>query len=126
MKKITLPLIFAGLFLVQAPSYADWMQGVVQGLEGKTVTINRTDDSGNDSDPRQLKVKILDNAKLKNISAVEDLKNGQEIKVDARNNKEQGFWDANYVELIQDQGAQQGQAQQNEAQKPSEAQQPQQ
>jgi hypothetical protein len=119
MKK-ALPIIFAGLFLVQAPVYADWMQGIVQGIEGKTVTIDRTDDAGNDSDPRQLKVKVLDNAKLKNISAVEELQNGQEIKVDARNNKEQGFWDANYVELVNPQGEGQA-AQQNEAQKPAQA-----
>jgi hypothetical protein len=99
MKK-ALPLIIASLFLAQAPSYADWMKGVVQSIDGKTVTINRSDATENDSNPRQLKVKILENAKLKNISSVSDLKNGQEIKVDARNNKEQGFWDANYVELI--------------------------
>ncbi len=123
MKK-ALPLIFAGLFLVQAPVYADWMQGIVQGIEGKTVTIDRTDASENDNNPRQLKVKVLDNAKLKNISAVEELQSGQEIKVDARNNKEQGFWDANYIELVNPQGqaAQPGMGQ-NEAQKPSQGQQ---
>jgi hypothetical protein len=99
MKK-TLPLIIASLFVMQTASYADWMQGVVQKVEGKDITINRTDATENDSNPRELKVKILDNAKLKNISAISDLKNGEEVKVDARNNKEQGFWDANYVELI--------------------------
>jgi hypothetical protein len=99
MKKI-LPIVFAGLFLMQAPSYADWMKGVVKGVEGKDVTISRTDASDNDSKPRELKVKILENAKLKNISSLGDLKSGQEVKVDARENKEQGFWDANYVELI--------------------------
>jgi hypothetical protein len=99
MKKI-LPIVFAGLFLMAAPSYADWMQGVVKGVEGQDLTIDRTDATENDAKPRELKVKILDNAKLKNISALEDLQNGQEVKVDARENKEQGFWDANYVELI--------------------------
>jgi hypothetical protein len=99
MKK-TLPLIVASLFLMQTASYADWMQGIVKKVEGKDITINRTDATQNDSNPRELKVKILDNAKLKNISSLNDLKSGEEVKVDARNNKEQGFWDANYVELI--------------------------
>jgi len=95
----TLPIIFMSLFLMQTTSYADWMKGVVKDVQGKTVTLDRTDAAGNDSDPRELKIKILENAKLKNISSLGDLKNGQEVKVDARNNKEQGFWDANYIEL---------------------------
>jgi len=101
MKK-ALPIVFASLFLVQAPSYADWMKGVVKSVDsaGKTVTIDRTDASENDSKPRELKVKIVDNAKMKNISSIDELQNGQEVKVDARDNKEQGFWDANYIELI--------------------------
>lgn len=99
MKK-ALPIVFASLFLMSAPSYADWMQGVVKGIDGQSLTIDRTDAAENDAKPRELKVKILENAKLKNISALGDLQNGQEVKVDARENKEQGFWDANYVELI--------------------------
>jgi hypothetical protein len=99
MKK-TLPLVVASIFLLQTPSYAAWMSGVVKAVEDRVVTIERANAELQEAYPKELRVKILDNAKLKNISSLEDLKSGNEVKVDARANKEQGVWDANYIELV--------------------------
>ena len=98
--KRTLPLIVASLFLLQTPSYAAWMSGVVKTVEDRVVTIERANAEIQEAYPKELRIKILDNAKLKNIASLNDLKAGNEVKLDARANKEQGVWDANYIELI--------------------------
>jgi hypothetical protein len=96
----TLPLLVASLFLLQTPSYAAWMSGVVKTVEDRIVTVERANSELQEAYPKELRVKILDNAKLKNIASLNDLQAGNEVKLDARANKEQGVWDANYIELI--------------------------
>ncbi len=101
MKK-TLLFIFMSLFLMQTPSYAAWMSGVVKEVDlgERMVTIERSGAQFQEAYSKELDVKILENAKLKNLASLDELRSGQEIKLDARANKEQGYWDANYVELI--------------------------
>jgi hypothetical protein len=99
MKK-TLTFVVASLFLLQTPAHAAWMSGVVKSVEGRIVTIERANAELQEAYPKELQVKILDNAKLKNVASLEDLKSGNEVKLDARANKEQGTWDANYIELV--------------------------
>jgi hypothetical protein len=96
----TLPIVVASLFLLQTPVHAAWMSGVVKSVEDRIITIERANAQIQEAYPKELKVKILDNAKLKNMASLNDLQPGNEIKLDARANKEQGNWDANYVELI--------------------------
>jgi hypothetical protein len=96
----TLSIVVASLFLLQSPVHAAWMSGVVKSVQDRIVTIERANAQIQEAYPKELEVKILDNAKLKNISSLEELQPGNEIKLDARANKEQGTWDANYVELV--------------------------
>jgi len=98
--KIILPLVVVSIFLLQGTSHAAWMSGVVKGVQDRVVTIERANAELQEAYPKEIQIKILDNAKLKNIAALSDLQNGNEVKVDARANKEQGIWDANYIELI--------------------------
>ncbi len=99
MKKV-LPIIVASLFLLQSPAHAAWMSGVVKNVQDRIVTIERANAQIQEAYPKELQVKILDNAKLKNISSLNELQPGNEVKLDARANKEQGSWDANYIELV--------------------------
>jgi hypothetical protein len=99
MKKV-LPIIIASLFLLQTPVHAAWMSGVVKSVQDRIVTIERANAQIQEAYPKELQVKILDNAKLKNISSLGELQAGNEVKLDARANKEQGTWDANYIELV--------------------------
>jgi hypothetical protein len=99
MKK-TLLLAAFSLIAMQTAAHAAWMSGTVERVEGDTVVIQRANSELQEAYPKEINVKILNNAKLKNISSLEELKKGQEVKLDARANKEQGQWDANYIELI--------------------------
>ncbi len=99
MKK-TLLLLAASIFLVQPSVYAASIQGIIQHVDntGRMLSIQRTD-SGNQDIPKQLEVKILSDAKFKNASSLDDLKNGQEVKLDVKNNQAAGYWDAKSIEV---------------------------
>jgi hypothetical protein len=99
MRKRLLAIV-ASLMLIPTPSYAAWMSGIVKNVQDRIVTIERANADIQEAYPKELQVKILENAKLKNIAALSDLKSGNEIKLDVRANKEQGVWDANYIELV--------------------------
>jgi hypothetical protein len=94
--------LIASVFLLQTPSYAAWMQGKIKNVDNNSrmITIDSADAQKAGASSSEIQVKVLENAKFKNISSLNDLKSGQEVKVDARNNKEQGFWDANYIEVL--------------------------
>ncbi len=83
-------------------TYAAWMQGEVVSVnpQEKKLTIERANAQYQEAYDKNIEVKVLDNAKLKNVASLNEIKEGQEVKLDARANKEQGHWDANYVELI--------------------------
>ena len=90
------------MFLLQSTSYAAWMSGVVKDVDptNQTLLIERANANTQEAYEKQIRVKVLNNAKLKNIASLDELKDGQEVKMDVRANKEQGHWDANYIELI--------------------------
>ncbi len=99
MKKV-LYMVIASTFLIQTSAHAAWMRGIIKDVDGKNVVIERSNANQQTAYEKELTIKILDNAKLKNIASLDELKAGQEVKLDARANKEQGQWDANYIELI--------------------------
>ena len=104
MKKVSffIMAILVSVFLLQTASEAAWIHGVIKSVDPvqRIVTIERANAEEQEAYAKELPIKILENAKLKNISSLNELKSGQEVKLDARANKEQGFWDANYIELI--------------------------
>jgi hypothetical protein len=101
MKKILVLAVVSFLWL-QTSAYAAWMSGVIKEVDSanRVVTIERAGAELQEAYPKEIQVKVLENARLKNMTTLDELQTGQEVKVDARANKEQGFWDANYIELI--------------------------
>lgn len=101
MKKI-LYLTIVSVFMLQAPAHAAWVSATIKQADPQNgiLIVERNGAEIQEAYPKELEVKILSNAKLKNIASLEDLQAGQEVKLDVRANKEQGTWDSNYVELI--------------------------
>ena len=99
-KKAFLTII--GVLALQAMVYADWVNGTVQKVDESrdVLFINRIDAEKNKSMPEQLEVKVTNDAKLKNISSLTELKTGNEVKVDVQENKNLGIWEARGVELV--------------------------
>src|SRR5689334_5491125 len=101
MKKIIF-LAVVSFWWLQTSAYAAWMSGVIKDVDSanRVVTLERAGAELQEAYSKEIQVKILENAKLKNMTTLDELQTGQEVKIDARANKEQGFWDANYIELI--------------------------
>ncbi len=103
MKRIIYLAVF-GLLAFQIAAYADWVNGTVAKVDSKnnTVTIQRTEDERDRRDgnlPAQLEVKVNRDADLKNIASINDLKTGDAVKIDVRENKNLGIWEAKGIEL---------------------------
>jgi hypothetical protein len=101
MKKV-IALAITGLFLLPLTAHAAWWKATVKSVDSqdRKVLIERVNSETKDSLPPEVNVKILENAKLKNMTTLAELQPGQLVKLDVRANKEQGDWDANYIELI--------------------------
>jgi hypothetical protein len=49
--------------------------------------------------PQELQLRVVRDAKLKNITSLKDLQDGNQVKVDVKQNKDLGVWEAKSVEL---------------------------
>ena len=111
MKKIATVFVFGLLFAANA-SYAEWVQGIVSNVDIKagTIQLNRLATDKNKDFPQTLQLNVQRDAKLKNIVSLEDLKKGNHIKVDVKQNKDLGIWEAKAVELSGDPATQEAPA----------------
>ena len=100
MKRMLLTVIVGvGLLLPQTTVYADSIEGMIKNVDStsRTLTIERSNAKAGEA--REIQVKIPEDAKFKNFNTFGELQNGQEVKLDARENKDLGSWDAKSVEL---------------------------
>lgn len=104
--RTTIGLLALGLFLLQAFASAEVIQGSVQRIDAAndTLYIRRfdADIDKNGKLPREFELKVGREAKLKNIASLQDLENGSPVKVDVKQNKNLGVWEAKSVELNED------------------------
>lgn len=99
MKRIVM-MLFAGLLAVPSVSYAEWLQGTITKIDinGGNLTLENLDTKK--PYPQPLNLKVTQDAELKNIASLQDLKNGQAVKVDVKENTNLGVWEAKSVEYV--------------------------
>ena len=100
MKRMFIAVIAGvGMLLLQTYAYADRIEGTIKNIDStnRMLTIERSDAKADQA--KEIQVKVTDDAKFKNFNTLGELQNGQAVKLDARENKDLGSWDAKSVEL---------------------------
>ena len=104
MKTIkSLSFAVLGLAILQATASAETVHGLVQNFDAATNTlaIRRVETDKNQNLPTDLQLVVNRDAKLKNIASLQELQRDNEVKVDVKQNKDLGIWEAKSVELNQ-------------------------
>ncbi|MBI4432327.1 MAG: hypothetical protein HY592_02450 [Candidatus Omnitrophica bacterium] len=98
MKRYTI-LVLAGLIAGSSVAYAETIRGMINTIDAARdmVGITRSDAAG--TQPQEVNVKVTRDTKTKNVATLKDLQVGQEVKVDAKEDKAGGVWVAKTVEV---------------------------
>ncbi len=113
MKRIICLTIF-GIFALSTVAHAEWIKGTVLNVDdnNKTITIKRANDLSDDNRnlppqiPERLQLKVRDDANFKNISSLNELQEGNEVRINIKADRENtsasnvvGAFEASDVEL---------------------------
>ncbi|MBI2095242.1 MAG: hypothetical protein HYT89_03645 [Candidatus Omnitrophica bacterium] len=92
--------------LAQSVAYAEMIRGVIVNLDPAhdTLSVKRTDASKDK--PQQLDVKVKSDTQTKNVASLKELQVGHEVKIDAKEDKTSGVYEAKSVEVTSAQSAQ--------------------
>jgi hypothetical protein len=109
MKRCIYLLLF-GFFAAQTVGYAEMIQGMIVTLDSaNNMLIVRRTDTPKDG-VQQITVKVKSDTKTQNVASLNELKMGQEVKIDAKESNP-GVYEAESVEVTASQVAAQGSAQ---------------
>ncbi len=97
----TFSLALLGSIAFASAASAEMVHGSVQKLDAANnmLTIRRIETDKNQNLPQEMQLKVQRDSKLKNIASLQDLQNGNQVKVDVKQNKDLGIWEAKSVEL---------------------------
>lgn len=95
-------ILMAVFTFFQTAAFAETIKGAITKVDvaASDIYIHRTEINKNKDLPQDLQLKVGREAKLKNITSLADLKNGNEVNVKVKENKNLGIWEARSVELI--------------------------
>ena len=105
MRKSIIAVVF-GLVALPALAYAESFDANVTSVDpaANTVTVSPTEKT--DKLPSTLTVAVKEDAKFKNAATLADVKTGDHVKINAKENKDTGVWEGKSVEVkVGDEGA---------------------
>src|SRR5262245_45890117 len=84
-----------GLLLVPAVARAEMIQGMITAIDpaNDTLGVRKSGSS------QQLNIKVKSDTKTKNVASLKELQVGQQVKIDAKEDKSAGVWEAKSVEV---------------------------
>jgi Cu/Ag efflux protein CusF len=93
-------LLGAIIIFAASASNAETVEGVVDKVdtENNKLTISRTDDENKDL-PKEIDVTVTRDADLEGIVSLDDLEEGNQVKVEVKENKDLRVWEADKIEL---------------------------
>ncbi len=98
MKRYIYPLFF-GLLLMQPAAYAETIRGMITNLDpANNIVIVRRADASN-SVPQDVNVRVKTDTKTKNVASLKELQVGHEVKIDAKEDKASGVYEAKFIEV---------------------------
>ena len=105
MKRYIYLLLF-GFLLTQSVVYAETIRGMITNLDPATNTllIRRTDTSSTTS--QDINVKVKTDTKTTNVASLKELQVGHEVKIDAKEDKASGVFEAKSIEVTGSQSTQ--------------------
>lgn len=98
---LSLAFLIAALILFPSFGKAETLQGEVLALDedGRSFLFKSTDDSGPGAD-EPIDIEVLRETEFLKISSLNDLAAGDEVRVEAKRNSENGMWEAGSVEIL--------------------------
>src|SRR5437879_6166125 len=86
-------------FLAQSAAYAETIRGMITNLDptNNMLIVRRTDASSSTS--QDINVKVQTDTKTKNVASLKELQVGHEVKIDAKENKASGVFEAKSIEV---------------------------
>lgn len=104
MKRYIYLLAFGFLFS-QSAVYAETIRGMITNLDStnNVLSIRRTDNSKTTAE--QLAIQVKSDTQTKNVASLKELQVGHEVKIDAKENKTSGLFEAKSIEVTNSQPA---------------------
>ncbi len=98
MKKITLALI-AVFVAFQAAAYAEMVSGKVASIDAANNTLSISTTNAETKAEEKVTISVKPETTFSGIQALAELKEGQEVPIDAAKDSASGNWDAKSVEV---------------------------
>ena len=94
--------LMLGMILSASVASAEMIQGTIAFVDPTShmISVRRFDKAR--SGPAQFLVKIKDDTKTRNVASASELQVGQEVKVDARQNRTEKILEADTIEVTGD------------------------
>ena len=97
--KRSIYLLIAGFVLSQSAAYAEVIQGMIINVDPASDMISVRQAVPSKHTPQQLEIKVKNDTKTKNVASLKELRVGQEVRVDAKENKQTNLFEAKSIEV---------------------------
>lgn len=94
-------VLMMGFVMVEATLYAETITGEVAAIDQVTHSISIRHVDLTTGNPQEEKFYVVDNAKFKGVHSLSDLKTGDMVKVEVKENKDSGVLEAKKIEMAQ-------------------------
>ena len=100
MKKRYIYSLFLAFLFAQPNAYAETIRGMITDLDAAhdILIVRRTDPSKEME--QQLNIKVKSDTKTKNVASLKELQVGHEVKMDVKEDKMTGIYEAKSIEVL--------------------------